>query len=205
MHIMMCSEILSNEDGVCTPQHVRNHYFFPAQTTRRNRNHLTRMFVSWVPCVLGPGLPYATSGEFIDGTYNSVGAADVEPGAPYKSAFEVIMVAREIMSNAMVTATCLDARMMTGDISTTLEDDVYEEDEENVFLIRAMMITMSIGLITIIVKIQSFAMFAARKCRRRMASPFDHCMPTVRNALVAGRAAHNGDIDLFVASVCAAL
>ena len=100
------------------------------------------------------------------------------------------MVAREIMSNAMVTATCLDAGMMTGDLSTTLEDDVYEEDEENVFLVRAMMTTMSIGLITIIVKIQSFAMFAARICRRRMASPFDHCMPTVRNALATGRAAH---------------
>ena len=72
----------------------------------------------------------------------------------------------------------------------TNEDAVYENDDEKVFLVRAMMITMSVGLITMIVKIQSFAAFAARACRRRMARPFEQSVPSVRNADAAGRAAH---------------
>ena len=70
------------------------------------------------------------------------------------------------------------------------EEAEYENENENVFLVRAMSITMLVGLITIVVKIQSFAASVARACRRRKAVPFEQSAPSVRRALAAGRAAY---------------
>ena len=71
---------------------------------------------------------------------------------------------------------------------TAVEDVEYEN--ENMYMFRALVITMLVGLITIVVKIQSFAASAARACRRRKAVPFEQSAPSVRRALAAGRAAY---------------
>ncbi len=71
---------------------------------------------------------------------------------------------------------------------TASEDAEYENG--NAYMFRAMMITMLVGLITIVVKIQSFAASAARACRRRRPSPFEKRTTGVRGALAASRAAY---------------
>ena len=75
-------------------------------------------------------------------------------------------------------------------VSPTAFDDLDYHDNDNIYIFRALMITMLVGLITIVVKLQSFAASAARACRRRKAGPFEKSASRVRGALAAGRAAY---------------
>ena len=74
-------------------------------------------------------------------------------------------------------------------VSPTAFDDLDYHDNDNIYIFRALMITIIVGLITIVVKVQWFVASAARAFRRRK---FEKSAPRVRGrgALAAGRAAY---------------
>ena len=96
---------------------------------------------------------------------------------------------RIIASSSTVAAETTGPGVLPAASPTMCEEAEHEKEHEHVFVFRAMMLTMLVGLITIIVKIRSFAASAARACRRRP-GPFEQSAPGVRSALAAGRAAH---------------
>ena len=106
------------------------------------------------------------------------------------SALAVVRVARIVASSSTVPAENTGPGVMPAGSPTTFEDAEYENETENVFLFRAMMISMFVALITTVVKIQSFAASAARAWRLRKAVPSEQSAPGVRRALAAGRAAY---------------